>query len=84
MTRKPLQLRPLSQPAQVSESATQEPAPERVPQPVRPDRQNKKIIAGHFPKSTWTQFRMLCAKEDKTAQELLEEALTDLFTKYQR
>jgi Antitoxin-like ribbon-helix-helix len=50
--------------------------------PKRPDRAGKKIIAGHFPKATWVRFRNLCTKHEKTAQQLLEEALTDLFSKY--
>jgi hypothetical protein len=48
----------------------------------RADRKGKKIIAGHFPRATWAEFRNLCTKHDRTAQELLEEALTDLFAKY--
>lgn len=48
----------------------------------RADRRGKKIIAGHFPKATWAELRALCIKHDKTAQELLDEALTDLFAKY--
>jgi hypothetical protein len=50
----------------------------------RRDREGKKIIAGHFPKSTWAELRRLAVDEDKTAQELLEEALADLFAKYRR
>jgi hypothetical protein len=48
----------------------------------RADRKNKRIIAGHFPKATWAQLRELCIAQDKTSQQLLEEALTDLFQKY--
>ena len=48
----------------------------------RVDRKGKKIIAGHFPKATWAELRALCIKHDKTAQEFLDEALTDLFAKY--
>ena len=48
----------------------------------RADRRDKRIIAGHFPRATWAQLRALCIQEDKTSQELLEEALTDLFQKY--
>ena len=50
----------------------------------RRDREGKKIIAGHFPKSTWAELRRLAVNEEKTAQDLLEEALTDLFVKYRR
>jgi hypothetical protein len=48
----------------------------------RVDRKGKKIIAGHFPKATWAELRALCIKHEKTAQEFLDEALTDLFSKY--
>lgn len=51
---------------------------------ARIDREGKKIIAGHFPRSTWAELRRLAVDKDKTAQELLEEALADLFVKYQR
>lgn len=50
----------------------------------RRDREGKKLIAGHFPKATWAEFRRLAVDEDRTAQELLEEALADLFAKYRR
>jgi len=49
---------------------------------VRPDRQGKKLIAGHFPKATWGTLRDLGTKLDKNNQELLQEALDDLFAKY--
>jgi hypothetical protein len=48
----------------------------------RRDREGKKIIAGHFPRSTWMALRRLGMDQDKTSQELLEEALTDLLAKY--
>jgi len=50
----------------------------------RRDREGKKIISGHFPRSTWAELRRLAVDEDKTSQDLLEEALTDLFAKYRR
>ena len=55
-----------------------------APRAKRADRSETKIIAGHFPKATWAELRRLALDHDKTAQELLEEALTDLFTKYRR
>jgi hypothetical protein len=48
----------------------------------RRDREGKKIIAGHFPKSIWAELRRLAVDKDKTNQALLEEALADLFAKY--
>ncbi len=79
--RKPLQLRPVSPLSEVAPIEAKA-APEAAPKAARADRQDKKIIAGHFPKSIWKQFRNLCTTEEKTALELLEEALTDLFLKY--
>jgi hypothetical protein len=80
-----LVLKPPSSPEPIAD----EPAPPSVvataveaPKAARADRQAKRIIAGHFPKSTWVQLRTLCTKHDKTSQALLEEALTDLFAKY--
>ncbi len=67
-----------AEPQQISES------PEQVKTSERRDREGKKIIAGHFPKSTWAELRRLAVDADKTAQELLEEALADLFAKYRR
>jgi hypothetical protein len=51
---------------------------------ARRDREGKKLIAGHFPKATWAELRHLSVVADKTGQELLEEALADLFAKYRR
>ncbi len=62
-------------PAPVEASATSD---------TRRDREGKKLIAGHFPKATWAELRHLSVVADKTGQELLEEALADLFAKYRR
>ncbi|MBV9939590.1 MAG: hypothetical protein JO150_13870 [Acidobacteriaceae bacterium] len=51
---------------------------------ARHDREGKKIIAGHFPRSTWAELRRLAVDRETTAQELLEEALADLFAKHRR
>jgi cytoplasmic iron level regulating protein YaaA (DUF328/UPF0246 family) len=48
----------------------------------RPDREGKKLISGHFPKSTWAELRRLSIEHETTSQDLLEEALADLFAKY--
>jgi hypothetical protein len=72
-----IQLRPQpeSDSAALSTSGTEE-------DNSRADRKDKRIIAGHFPKATWAKLRALCIKQDKTSQQLLEEALVDLFQKY--
>lgn len=49
---------------------------------VPPSRQNKKQIMGYFAPEVRKQFKVLSAEEEKTQQELLEEALNDLFVKY--
>jgi hypothetical protein len=75
-TRAKLNLTPaLTESAVLGNAGTQESEP-------RPDRIGKRIIAGHFPKSTWATLRRLCVALDKTNQDLLEEALTDLFAKH--
>lgn len=51
---------------------------------ARPDRQGTRLIAGHFPKTTWAMLRDLGTKLDKRNQELLQEALDDLFAKYRQ
>ena len=56
--------------------------PESGDTATRPDRRDKKLISGHFPRTTWATLRILTAKLDKTQQQLLEESLTDLFNKH--
>ena len=63
------------------------PAPASAAPPLRvrerrPDREGKKLISGHFPKSTWAELRRLSIEHETTSQDLLEEALADLFAKY--
>ena len=50
-----------------------------VPQP--PSRQGKKTIAGHFDPAVSKQVREIALAEDSSVQELLREALNDLFVK---
>jgi hypothetical protein len=45
-------------------------------------REGKKTIAGFFPLEVSTQLKMLGLTNNKTVQDLLAEALNDLFTKY--
>jgi hypothetical protein len=51
---------------------------------ARVDRQGKKLIAGHFSKTTWATLRSIGTDLEKTTQDLLQEALDDLFAKYRR
>jgi hypothetical protein len=50
----------------------------------RPDRNGTRMIGGHFPHATWAQLRKLAVDENRTTQELLAEAMDDLFSKYLR
>jgi len=47
-------------------------------------RKDKKIISGHFDLAVSKQLKQIAAEEDKTIQELLGEALNDLFIKKNR
>ena len=81
-TRAKIQLKPRLTPDEAAKPHATHVETPLTGSPKRPDRAGKKIIAGHFPKPTWVRFRNLCTKHEKTAQQLLEEALTDLFAKY--
>jgi hypothetical protein len=62
-------------------------APTSVPEqasgraPMSPSRHGKKTIAGHFDPAVSRQLREIALAEDSSVQELLREALNDLFTK---
>jgi hypothetical protein len=49
-----------------------------------PSRQGKKTIAGHFDPAVSRQLREIALAEDSSVQELLREALNDLFIKRRR
>jgi len=42
----------------------------------------KKIVSGHFDPAVSKQFRTIGLEHDRTGQDLLTEALNDLFVKY--
>lgn len=71
-------------------SATDErfPSPEKPQsseQPkLPPSRQGKKAIAGHFDPAVSKQLKQLALEQDTTVQDLLAEALNDLFEKYDK
>jgi hypothetical protein len=65
-----------------------QPQPDVVPQEMQaasflqpPSRQGKKTIAGHYDPAVSRQLREIALAEDSSVQELLREALNDLFTK---
>jgi len=47
----------------------------------KPSRASTKLIGGHFAPEYSTQLRIIAAEEDTTLQNLLTEALNDLFVK---
>ena len=47
----------------------------------RPGRESKTNVTAYFPPIVKKQLRLLAAEEDTTIQELLAEALNDLFAK---
>jgi hypothetical protein len=50
----------------------------------RPSREGKANVTGYFPPSVKKQLRILAADRDTTIQDLLAEALNDLFAKHGR
>ena len=46
------------------------------------NREGKKIISGHFDPAAAKQFKQIALDNDTTVQDLLREALNDLFVKY--
>jgi hypothetical protein len=46
-----------------------------------PSRRGTKVISGHFDPAVSRQLRMLALDEDSSVQELLREAVNDLFIK---
>ncbi len=72
---------------QVSEMPNSEPTeqPDRGPMLLRsvaPSRAGKKPITGFFDPEVSRQIKKVALEKDKTMQELLQEALNDLFRKY--
>ena len=49
----------------------------------RPDRVGKRLLQCHLPEELSTEMRVLAARQKKTVTALIEEAITDLFAKYQ-
>jgi hypothetical protein len=53
----------------------------RTRKSVSPGRRGKKLIAGHFDPAVSRQLRELAIAEESSIQELLREAINDLFGK---
>lgn len=65
------------------------PAPQLKPeatasktQPTPPSRAGKKIVSGHFDPAVTRQLKQLALDNESTLQNLLAEALNDLFAKH--
>jgi hypothetical protein len=75
-------------PEPVAPEPPAEPEPVRLagvrgdPAPRRPIRRDKRAITFWVSQPAQTQFKMLAVKEDRAGQDLMEEALNDLFSKY--
>lgn len=68
----------------VVEKPEPEPKPARPKKPKKtpkPSRANTHLIGGHFPEAWQRQLAIIAAEEGTTRQELLAEALNDLFVK---
>ena len=67
-----------------SAAAPEPPKIEAVPTAqARPDRAGKTLIGGWFPRSYSSSLRLIqAAHPERTTQELVREALNDLFAKY--
>jgi hypothetical protein len=64
--------------------AEPEPTEEReasTPVARPPSRQGKKTVAGHFDPAVSRQLREIALVEDSSVQDLLKEAINDLFVK---
>jgi len=59
-------------------------APTTKSQHFRPSREGKSNVTGYFPPAVKKQLRILAADRDTTIQDLLAEALNDLFAKHGR
>lgn len=65
----------LAMPEERKPAAASAPAPSRV---------GKKALIGYFDPSVSKQLKQLALDHDSTAQELLREAINDLFQKYKK
>ena len=54
------------------------------PAPMAPSRLGKRAIGGHFEPTVGRQLKLLAADQDRSVQDLLAEALNDLFRKYNK
>lgn len=89
MSTKPNVLRAAMQSVQHADTST--PPATTPPQPVRsakanraPSRIGKRSVGGHFDPAVSRQLKVLAAEHDRKVQDLVAEALNDLFRKYNK
>lgn len=81
MAKKTADLRQAMLSSSEPEARTQRPLEEAQPHQVRTGREGKSNVTGYFPPEVKKQLRLLAAEQDTTIQDLLAEALNDLFAK---
>lgn len=69
---------------QVPVPAASEVAQKPAATSLAPSRIGKRSVSGHFSPDVYRQLRVLAAESDRTVQAILEEALNDLFRKYDK
>ena len=50
----------------------------------RPSREGKATVSGYYPREVRKQLRSMAAEQETTIEDLLAEALNDLFAKYKK
>ena len=71
------------------EATVATPVPTNAPKPARttllpPSRQGKRNLSAYIAVAAAKQLRLMAAEQDTSTQALVEEALNDLFRKYNR
>lgn len=73
-------------PAAVPATQTSLPANTKTRKPVKEEtkagRDGRQFIAAHVPPEAAKQFKLMAVQQDKTTQDLLIEAINDIFAKH--
>jgi hypothetical protein len=78
-----IDLRPRRPPAEGPPATSTRPATSSGASPAKPpSRQGTKALTVHLPEATTKRFALLALELDRQHQSLLEEAVSDLLTKY--
>ncbi len=87
MTTKPNPLKVAMMNMQASKTQITNKSPEPISTKTNikpPSRQGKKVISGHFEPLAAQQLKFLGVEQERSVQSLLEEAINDLFRKYDK